>query len=65
MTKKELSYKEAYARLQEIQDLIEGDRLEVDELEIVLKEASKLLKTCKAKLYRVEEVAKIIMQEQQ
>ncbi|MDR1527288.1 MAG: exodeoxyribonuclease VII small subunit [Dysgonamonadaceae bacterium] len=65
MTKKELSYKEAFDRLQEIQELIEGDQLDVDELEVILKEAVGLLQTCKEKLYKVSEETQKIIQNMQ
>ena len=55
MAKTEWSYKEAFARLQEIQDLIEGNKLDVDELSVILKEAAGLLKMCKNKLFVVNE----------
>jgi len=62
MAKKELSYKEVFTRLQEIQDLIEGNKLDVDELSVVLKEAAGLLKTCKDKLFVVNEETQKILQ---
>jgi exodeoxyribonuclease VII small subunit len=65
MAKKELSYKESFIRLQEIQNLIEGDTLDVDELGAVLKEATSLLKICKEKLYRVSEETQKIIQNMQ
>jgi exodeoxyribonuclease VII small subunit len=58
---KGLSYKAAFKRLQEIQELIESNQLDVDELSGILKEASSLLKLCKDKLYIVnEETQKIV-----
>ena len=63
MAKKELSYKEAYARLEEIQALIESNRLDVDDLSEKLKEASMLLKICKEKLFSVNEETKKILEE--
>jgi exodeoxyribonuclease VII small subunit len=63
MAKKELSYQDAFNRLQNIQDLIESDRLDVDELSVVLKEAAGLLKTCKEKLYKVSEETQKIIQD--
>lgn len=61
MAKKQLSYTEAFNRLQEIQQLIENDQLDIDELSFVLKEASGLLKICKDKLFVVnEETQKIL-----
>ena len=62
MAKKELSYKEAYARLEEIQALIESNRLDVDDLSNKLKEASVLLKICKEKLFAVNEETKKILE---
>ena len=62
MAKKELSYKEAFTRLQEIQDLLEGNKLDVDELSRILKEAAGLLKTCKEKLFVVNEETQKILQ---
>jgi len=65
MAKKELSYKEAFARIQEIQDLIEGNKLDVDELSVMLKEAAGLLKMCKDKLFVVNEDTQKILQNMQ
>ena len=63
MAKKELSYNEAYARLEEIEALIESNKLDVDELSDKLKEASALLKICKDKLFKVNEETKKILEE--
>ena len=63
MAKKELSYKEAFSRLEEIQALIESNRLDVDDLSEKLKEASALLKICKEKLFVVNEETKRILEE--
>jgi len=63
MNRKELSYKEAFARLEEIQTLIESNRLDVDDLSEKLKEASSLLKICKEKLFSVNEETKKILEE--
>ena len=61
MAKKQLSYTEAFNRLQKIQLLIENDQLDIDELSSILKEASGLLKICKDKLLVVnEETQKIL-----
>ncbi len=61
MAKKELSYTEAFSRLQAIQTQIEGNKLDVDELSVVLKEAAELLKFCQNKLFAVnEETQKIL-----
>jgi exodeoxyribonuclease VII small subunit len=63
MSKKEISYKEAFRRLQEIEDLIENNKLDVDELSSILKEAAELLKVCKDKLFVVNEETKKILAE--
>ena len=63
MAKKELSYKEAFARLEEIRVLIESNNLDVDDLSEKLKEASMLLKICKEKLFSVNEETKKILEE--
>lgn len=63
MTKKSLSYQEAFNRLQEIQRQIEGDALDVDELTTVLKEASGLLKFCKDKLLTVSKETQKILED--
>ena len=63
MAENKLSYKEAYARLEEIQTLIESNNLDVDDLNDKLKEASTLLKICKEKLFSVNEETKKILEE--
>jgi exodeoxyribonuclease VII small subunit len=62
MAKKDISYKEAFTRLQEIQAQIEGNKMDVDELSVILKEAAGLLKTCKDKLLVVNEETQKILQ---
>ena len=63
MKKKELKYNDAFARLKEIQSLIESNQLDVDELSSVLKEASSLLQLCKEKLFVVSEETKKILED--
>ena len=63
MPKKELSYNEAFARLEEIRVLVENNSLDVDDLSDKLKEASGLLKICKEKLFKVSEETKKILEE--
>ena len=62
MATKKLSYAEAFSRLEEIQRSIESNRLEVDELSVVLKEAAALLQVCKDKLFTVNEETKKILE---
>lgn len=61
MTKKNLSYSEAIASIDEILQQIETGELDVDELAEKVKQASELLKLCKGKLFSTEkEVEKIL-----
>jgi exodeoxyribonuclease VII small subunit len=61
MNKRELSYKEAFTRLQEIHDLIAKDAPDVDQLSAILREAAELLKICKDRLFQVDrEISEII-----
>ncbi|MDR0834301.1 MAG: exodeoxyribonuclease VII small subunit [Candidatus Symbiothrix sp.] len=62
MELEKMAYKDAFKRLQEIQQLIEGNKLDVDELSTVLKEATALLKVCKDKLFVVNEETKKILE---
>ncbi len=61
--KKKLNYTEAYSRLEDILALLEGNKLDVDELSERLKEASVLLKICKEKLFSASEETKKILEE--
>jgi exodeoxyribonuclease VII small subunit len=61
MKKVEEKYKAAFTRLEEIQGLLENDALDVDELAVVLKEASGLLKFCNARLHEVNEETNLII----
>lgn len=59
-TKKE-SYSEAMKRLETIVSQIESGELDIDELGNQLKEAQKLIKFCRDKLYKAdEEIKKMI-----
>ncbi|GHU62970.1 hypothetical protein FACS1894160_0490 [Bacteroidia bacterium] len=60
---KELSYKEAFSRLETIQAQIENNQLDVDDLSEKLKEAAALLKICKDKLFVANEETKTILEE--
>lgn len=63
MAEKKYSYREAYEKLDKIRAEIESNLLDVDELAEKLKEASRLLKICRDKLYRAEEETRKIMEE--
>ncbi|HLO61049.1 MAG TPA: exodeoxyribonuclease VII small subunit [Bacteroidales bacterium] len=62
MAEKTPSYTEAIARIDAILEQIETGELDVDELATRVKEASELLKICKAKLFNtsreIEQVLK-------
>ena len=61
MAKKELSFSEAIAGIEEILQQIETGEPDVDELAGKVKQASELLKLCKEKLFRTEkEIEKIL-----
>jgi exodeoxyribonuclease VII small subunit len=61
MSKKNLSYSEAVATIDEILQQIETGELDVDELAEKVKQASELLKLCKSKLYATEkEIEKVL-----
>jgi exodeoxyribonuclease VII small subunit len=63
MPEKKWTYKEAYSRLEEIRELIENEKLDVDDLGEMLKEVSGLLKICKDKLFVANEETQKILKE--
>jgi len=64
MEKKE-TYNEAIRRLRAIVANIEKDELDIDELSEKVKEASRLIKVCKEKLFKADEEVKKILEELQ
>jgi exodeoxyribonuclease VII small subunit len=61
MSKKNLSYSEAVATIDEILQQIETGELDVDELAEKVKQASELLKLSKGKLFATEkEIEKVL-----
>ena len=63
MAKKEESYKEAIEKLRRIVAEIDRDELDVDLLSEKVKEASRLIKLCKEKLYKVDEEVRNVLEE--
>ncbi len=61
MAKNQLTYLDAYSKLQDILSQIENNQLDVDELSSKIKEASSLLKICKEKLFVANEETKKII----
>lgn len=58
-----MTYSEAVARLEEIMGIVQGGKIDVDELSGLLKEASALVKFCRAKLYKVDEEVKALLED--
>jgi exodeoxyribonuclease VII small subunit len=62
---KEETYNESIGKLREIVAEIEQDKLDVDVLSEKVKEASRLIKLCKEKLFKADEEVKKILEELQ
>ncbi len=52
--KKELTYSDAYAKLEELVEQIERDTIQLDTLAEKVKEANELIKFCETKLRSIE-----------
>lgn len=63
MAKKEESYNEAIEKLRRIVAEIDKDELDVDLLSEKVKEASRLIKLCKEKLYKVDVDVRNVLEE--
>lgn len=63
MEEKNESYNEAIERLRRIVSEIENGELDVDLLSVKVKEATRLIKLCKEKLYKVDEEVKKVLEE--
>lgn len=63
--KKTETYNESIAKLREIVSDIENGELDVDILSEKVKEASRLIKVCKDKLFKADEEVKKILEELQ
>ena len=60
---KQESYNEAVEKLRVIVEEIEGGQLDVDVLSEKVKEATRLIKLCKEKLFKTDEEVKKILAE--
>lgn len=58
-----MKYEEAIQRLESIVAQIERNELDIDQLTDSLKEAQKLIKQCKDKLYKTNERIKTLLEE--
>lgn len=54
MSDKAINYKEALSRINEIVDIIENNDPDIDELTVLVKEATQLIGSCKDKLQNAE-----------
>lgn len=59
----DMKYEEAIKELETIVSKIEKNELDIDELTVRLKEAQRLIKFCKDKLYRTDEKIKAMLEE--
>ena len=63
MKAKQESYQEAAEKLRKIVSEIEQGELDVDVLSDKVKEATRLIRLCKDKLYKVDEEVKKVLEE--
>lgn len=63
MAKKEETYNEAIEKLRRLVSEIESGELDVDLLSEKVKEATRLIKLCKEKLFKVDEEVKKVLEE--
>ena len=63
MAKKTESYQEAVGKLRQMVNEIENGDLDVDLLSEKVREATRLIKLCKEKLYKVDEEVKKVLEE--
>jgi exodeoxyribonuclease VII small subunit len=64
MKKKQMSYEEAMARLEELVRSMEKNELDIDQLSEALKESQSLIKLCRDKLYKADEQVKQLLNEE-
>jgi len=61
MSKKKITYGEAYNEIQDILQEIENHDIDIDKLSVKVKQVSGLIEICKSKLHKTEEdVEKIL-----
>lgn len=63
MTKKQITYSEAIAEIEDIMAKIERNELGIDQLTDSIKRVSTLVRFCKAKLYETEEEVNNLLSE--
>ena len=60
-----MKYEDAIKELETIVSQVENNELDIDQLATRLKEARKLIKFCKDKLYKTDEKIKALLSEEQ
>lgn len=58
----EIKYTQAIERLEEIMNEIQSGKVDIDNLSLLLKEAGELIKTCRSKLYCIDEEVKAVLE---
>ena len=64
MTKKQLTYEQARARLEELVSGMERNEWGIDQLSDALKEAQELIQLCRDKLYKADKQVKKLLNEE-
>ncbi len=64
MTKKQMTYEQAMARLEELVSGMERNEWGIDQLSDALKEAQELIQLCRDKLYKADKQLKKLLNEE-
>ena len=64
MTKKQMTYEQAMARLEELVSGMECNEWGIDQLSDALKEAQELIQLCRDKLYKADKQVKKLLNEE-
>ncbi len=64
MTKKQMTYEQAMARLEELVSGMERNEWGIDQLSDALKEAQELIRLCRDKLYKADKQVKKLLNEE-
>ena len=64
MTKKQMNYEQAMARLEELVSGMERNEWGIDQLSDALKEAQELIRLCRDKLYKADKQVKTLLNEE-
>ncbi|MBR3757624.1 MAG: exodeoxyribonuclease VII small subunit [Bacteroidaceae bacterium] len=64
MTKKQMTYEQAMARLEELVSGMERNEWGIDQLSDALKEAQELIQLCRDKLYKADKQVKKLLNEE-